>query len=212
MKKIKNHCGEKYGRLTVINFVERKNRQSYWKCICDCGNEIVIPISYLIVGDTKSCGYLRKENARKNGKKNKFVQNKRLYRIWIDMKRRCYSTKRISYKYYGQKGICICDEWKNSFKAFQDWALNNGYEDTLSIDRINNNGNYEPSNCRWATIKQQNNNMSTNHYIEYNNEKYTLKQLCEKYNFDYDLTRNRLKYGWTLEKAITTPKRRIQKK
>ena len=212
MKKIKNHCGEKYGRLTVINFVERKNRQSYWKCICDCGNEIVIPISYLIVGDTKSCGCLRKENARKNGKKNKFVQNKRLYRIWIDMKRRCYNTKRKSYKYYGKKGIYVCEEWKNNFKAFQYWALNNGYKDTLSIDRINNNGNYEPSNCRWATIKQQNNNMSTNHYIEYNNEKYTLKQLCEKYNFDYELIKNRLRYGWTLERAITTPKRKNKKK
>lgn len=207
MKPIKDHTNEVYGRLTVLEFIERKNRNSYWKCKCDCGNEIIIPITYLTSGDTKSCGCLRKETTATLSKKNSFVKNKRLYTIWIDMKRRCYNKKRNAYIYYGLKGIKICEEWKDNFKAFQEWAFKSGYKDNLTIDRIDTNKDYEPRNCRWATIKEQNNNMSSNHIIEYKGEKYTLSQLAEKYNLDYSLVKNRIRYNWDIEKIITTPKR-----
>lgn len=207
MKPIKDHTNEVYGRLTVLEFIERKKRNSYWKCKCDCGNEIIIPITYLTTGDTKSCGCLRKETTATLSKKNSFVKNKRLYTIWIDMKRRCYNRKRKSYIYYGAKGIRVCKEWKEDFKIFQEWAINNGYKDNLTIDRIDNNGNYEPNNCRWVTIKEQNNNMSTNHIVNYKEKKYTLSQLAEKYNLDYDLVKNRIRYNWDIDKIVETPKR-----
>lgn len=207
MKKIKDHTGEVYGKLKVLEFVERKDKKTCWKCRCSCGNEVIYPITYLTSGDTKSCGCLKKEMAAKNGRKNSFVKNHRLYTIWIDLRRRCYNKSRKNYQYYGAKGIKVCEEWKDNFKNFQDWAFENGYDDTLTIDRININDDYKPSNCRWATIKEQNNNMSTNHIIEYNGEKYTLSQLAEKYNLSYSLVKNRIRNNWSIEDIVNKPKR-----
>lgn len=212
MKPIKDHTNEKYGRLIVLQFVERKKHNSYWKCRCDCGNEIIVPITYLTTGDTKSCGCLRKEQAIKNGKKNKFVKNKRLYNIWIDMKRRCYNKNRKAYKNYGGRGIIICDEWKNNFMSFYNWAIENGYDDKLTIDRIDNNGNYEPNNCRWATLKQQANNTSHNHVVEYKGKKYTLSELAKEYDLNYVLVKSRIRNNWDIEKIIKTPSMRYKVK
>ena len=116
----------------------------------------------------------------------------RLYRIWTDMKRRCYDEKRSEYKNYGGRGIEICQEWKNSFEAFRNWATENGYTDELTIDRIDVNGNYEPSNCRWATLKEQANNMRTNTMITYKGETKTLAQWAESFGINYHTLVSRL--------------------
>lgn len=209
MKQIKNYTGQVFGRLTVLEFVERKNNISYWKCKCSCGNEIVIPIKYLVCGDTKSCGCIRKEKVSKLAKSKSYKKNKTLYSRWSNMKQRCYNKNCMAYKHYGARGIVVCDEWKNNYKNFEKWALNNGYKKNLTIDRINVNGNYEPNNCRWATIKEQNNNMTTNHYVVYDDEKLTLKQFSEKYNIDYYIIKNRIKSKWDIEKIIKTPVKHI---
>lgn len=203
MKHIKNHKNEKYGRLKVIEFVKRENSKSYWKCKCDCGNEITLPITYLTTGDTKSCGCLRKEMVAKLSKSKSFVKNKRLYNIWIGMRRRCLNNKRNNYKYYGAKGIEICNEWKNNFNNFQNWALNNGYNDYLTIDRINIDNNYEPNNCRWVTKFDQNNNKNGNHKILYEGKEYnTMSSFCREYNINYDKFRQYIRKGYAVDQAL----------
>lgn len=203
MKPIKDHTNEKYGRLKVIQFVKRENRKSYWKCKCDCGKEIILPITYLTTGDTKSCGCLRKETSAQTQRKKAYIKNHRLYSIWIDMKRRCYNKDRNNYKYYGARGVKVCKEWKKDFRNFQDWALKNGYKDTLTIDRIDYNKDYQPDNCRWTTIFEQNNNLSSNHRICYEEKKYpSMSSFCRKKKLNYNKFRQRIRSGYTIQKAM----------
>ena len=123
-------------------------------CRCDCGNEIICRLPNLKSGTTKSCGCYRKF-VSSNRRDCHHLKNTRIYRIWCGMKRRCYNKHNEHFDRYGGRGIIVCDEWKTDFMNFYDWAMSNGYDDKLSIDRINNEGNYEPSNCRWANQKQQ---------------------------------------------------------
>lgn len=127
------------------------------------------------------------------------------------MKRRCYDIDKDNYKFYGERGITICDEWKNNSLNFYNWAINNGYEEDLTIDRINTHGNYEPDNCRWITQKEQCNNTRSNKLIEFNGKIQTQQQWTEELNFTNDLIYARLKRGWSVEKALTTPIRKINK-
>lgn len=205
MKKIKDYTNLKFGRLTVLQFIQRKERKSYWKCICDCGKEVVLPITYLTTGDTKSCGCLRKEKTSNLSRKNSFVKSKRLNSIWANMKRRCYNSKSTSYQYYGKKGIKVCDEWKNNFRVFQDWAYENGYDEKLTIERIDNNKGYSPDNCRWASSFEQHNNMSTNRSITYNGVIYhSTSEFCRKYNLNYNKFRQMYnRYNKDLDYAIS---------
>lgn len=127
----------------------------------------------------------------------------RLYKIWTGMKRRCYDERRLEYKNYGGRGIEICQEWKNSFEAFRDWATENGYTDELTIDRIDVNGNYEPSNCRWVTLKEQANNMRTNTMVTYKGETKTLAQWAESFGINYHTLVTRLyKENLPFEEAV----------
>lgn len=119
----------------------------------------------------------------------------RLYRILGCIKQRCYNKKHIAYKNYGGRGITVCDEWKNDFMSFYNWAINNGYNDNLTIDRIDNNGNYQPDNCKWSTDIEQSNNKRTNHYLEIGGERKTLIQWSREKNIPYDCLISRLRRG-----------------
>lgn len=139
----------------------------------------------------------------KHGKKNT-----RLYRLWKVMKSRCYNEHVDRYQNYGGRGIIVCDEWKNDFMSFYDWSIKNGYDDTLTIDRINVDGNYEPSNCRWATMKQQMRNTSRNAYFTYNGTTHCLSEWCEILNLKYSTVHSRIhKLGWTIAEALELTER-----
>lgn len=128
-----------------------------WKCVCDCGRTTIVNGQNLKSGNTTSCGCYGIER-RNNASKTHGKSNTRLHRIWKAMHSRCYNKKYHAYKYYGGRGITICEEWLHNFKTFYDWAMANGYEENLTIDRIDPNGNYSPNNCRWVTMELQNKN------------------------------------------------------
>lgn len=132
------------------------------------------------------------------------MSHSRLYRIWNSMKQRCLNPNTISYPRYGYRGISVCQEWENSFKSFYDWAMTHGYSDELSIDRIDNNGNYEPLNCRWATNKEQQNHTSYNRLYTYNGETLSVMQWAEKSGIHPNMIYKRLNRGWNIEKTLTT--------
>ena len=121
------------------------------------------------------------------------------------MHERCYCENHQQFKDYGGRGIIICDEWKNDFNSFYEWALNNGYQDNLTIDRINNNGNYEPENCKWSTRKEQSNNQRTNRLLTYNNKTQTVSQWAEEVGLNKHTLQTRISRGWSVEDALCRP-------
>ena len=151
------------------------------------------------------CNFITDRHGNLNPNYKDGRKNTRLYRIWGNMKSRCYNVHVTHYERYGGRGIKVCDEWKNDFKAFYDWSMSNGYTDNLTIDRINNNGNYEPLNCRWVTVKEQSINRSNNHHVAIDDEIKTLSEWCEIYNINYKTVRDRLKRGWNYKDALTIP-------
>ena len=199
----------KYGKLTVIKKTNEKTKDNkiLWLCQCKCGNTITLQTYAILSGRTRSCGCLRPELSKKlfSGVRQ---ENLRLYRIWTGIKQRCYNEKYNDYKDYGAKGVIMCEDWKNNYESFYIWAINNGYSDSLSIDRIDTTGNYEPNNCRWADDETQANNKRNTLYFNIDGEKKSLHQICQEKGVDKTLIYSRLWNGWNLEDALNTPKLR----
>ena len=200
---IRDLKGLKFNRLTVINYDHKDaSGKSYWKCQCDCGNVVIVRSDCLTTGNTKACGCMLKEMAGTKAKRYLTKHNlskTRLYKIWKGMIYRC----RHNVKNYGERGVAVCDEWLHNFQSFYNWSTINGYDDSLSIDRIDVNGNYEPSNCRWATILEQERNKTNTCYVVYNGKKTTLKELAEESGINYHKLWARInKLDWSVEKAV----------
>lgn len=196
--------GQRFERLLAVERIV-KNRRGYYRCICDCGNEVIVRADILKNGRAKSCGCYTRDRAKKGDIRR--VHGKhgtRLYWIWLGIHARCNTKTNPAYKNYGGRGIAVCDEWLEDFQSFYDWAMANGYEDTLTIERKNVNGNYEPSNCCWIPREEQAGNTRANRKITYNGETYNLSEWARKVGISQSLIRWRLNHDWTLEKALTT--------
>lgn len=167
MDAVSKLIGRKFGRLTVISRAENsKAEQSRWLCRCEYSNEKIVFASALKRGATKSCGCLNNER-RGRSSITHGLRSTKLYAVWNAMKVRCHTSSDKAYKHYGARGIKVCDEWRNDFLTFYKWAMANGYKEGLTIDRKNNDGNYSPSNCRWADRFVQGRNKRNNRHITY---------------------------------------------
>ncbi len=203
---IKDLTGQRFGRLTVISLSDKKleySRSAVWLCRCDCGNEIITSSTCLKSGDTLSCGCLHREIMSEVGKARTThgLRHTPEYDAWSNMKRRCCSENGRDYKNYGGRGISVCDRWLNSFENFYaDMGLKPSPDH--SIDRIDNDGNYEPNNCRWATAEEQSNNRRNIVRYSYNGGDYTYTQLARIFDISEEPLRQKLIAGWPVEKAI----------
>lgn len=202
--------GQKFNRLLAIERFKKPNRNEYfYKCICDCGNTTVVSGNALRKGKTKSCGCLIKENSGKNFETHKLSKT-HLYKVWLWIKDRTHRGNVNCNNNYYKNNIKVCDEWQNDFVSFYNWSYENGYTDEKlpngrykwTIDRIDVYGDYSPSNCRWATMQEQQNNRTNNHYITYNGKKDTLANWSRILNFPYRLVLERLIAGYSFEDAI----------
>lgn len=171
--------GMKFGKLTPLYVLDNKRSGTsrIWHCKCDCGKFVDVPTNALREEHTRSCGCLRDDNT-----KFRTPEEKRLSHIHYLMLRRCYNEKSTAFKWYGGRGIKVCDEWRADVFEFIRWALSNGYANDLTLDRINVDGNYEPSNCRWVTMKIQANNKTTNKLVTVDGETLTISQWSERVN------------------------------
>lgn len=199
--------GQKFERLTVIREVGRTGqKQKLWLCQCECGNFYTTTTAKLNGGIVKSCGCLRKDILiKRNFKHGK--ANTRLFRIWKNIKLRCTNKNYKAFKYYGARGISICEEWRD-FQSFYNWAMAHGYEENLTIDRIDNDGDYSPENCRWVTNKIQQRNKRTNRILIYNGESHPLIEWAEILGINAKTLKSRIDdYQWPIEKALSVPVR-----
>lgn len=205
-KKAEDLTGQRFGRLTVIRRDDSRKKAAYWLCVCDCGNEKVVQSCHLRSGATVSCGCLHMENAFKSNWSTHGGSGTRLYAEWIGMKGRCCNKRNKRYPDYGGRGIKVCSEWLDSFEAFREWALANGYQDDLTIERKDVNGDYCPENCCWATQKEQQNNRRNNHLLTYKGKTQTLTQWAAETGINEMALRSRInKLHWSTERALTEP-------
>lgn len=205
---VKTRLGQKVGRLTVIgreaNKLEGTAVRACWLCRCDCGNTIIVTGHSLGKaergnGGTQSCGCLMKEKPIKHGRTGTAA-----YRSWHMMLQRCTNPKNPAYRSYGGRGIRVCDEWKDFRNFYADMG---DAAPGLTLDRIDNALGYSPSNCRWATRGEQGNNRRTNTFITFNGVRLTMAQWAKKTGLGIYCLRSRLASGWTIDKALSTPKR-----
>ena len=192
-----NISGNRYGKLTALEFSYMKNSHPFWKCKCDCGNVTYKDYWHLVDGHTKSCGCLKHKYT---------IKNKRIFSIWYKMIDRCKNANRKDAKSYYDKGIRVCAEW-HTYENFESWSLENGYTDNLTIDRIDSNGNYEPSNCRWITIQEQQKNKCTNVMVTYNGETLCMSDWAKRFGINRVTLESRIyDLGYSFEEAIKKEK------
>jgi hypothetical protein len=204
--------GRVFGRLKVIRRAPNNPgcRYSRWECVCSCGGTTISNGSSLRMGHTKSCGCIQREYAktgdakRIHGMTTKGTPERRLYDIWSKMKNRCENPSYRFYKNYGGRGIKVCEEWHDNRKFFA-WALANGYRHDLCIEREDNDGNYEPSNCCWATYKEQGRNKRNNVMLEMDGVRQSLSAWAEEVGIEYSTLRHRICVGWEFIDALTIP-------
>lgn len=214
MAKLIDLTGKRFGLLTVI---EREPNAAHgiavWRCKCDCGQYTSVRGNNLKSGAVKSCGCLRHATAKN---KTHGMSKTHLYRVWAGVKRRCYYKKDVAYKNYGGRGIKMCDEWRNSSEQFIKWAVASGYREGLTIERIDNDGDYCPNNCTWVPLNEQANNRRMCLQFEHDGRTLNLAQWCKELGLNYSRTHNRIyKLKWPFEKAISEPvdeKKRAGKK
>lgn len=203
--------GKKFFSLTVLKKLSvDKHRETCWLCKCDCGNTYIAKSYGLTHGVTKCC---RECTIKKIGEANvKYGKySKSLYHAYTNMKTRCGNPNYCLYHRYGGRGIKICEEWENSFGAFLEWSLKNGYSDELTLDRINNNGDYCPENCRWTTRVKQSNNRSTNRMVTINGETDTLANWARRSGIKYGTLQRRVEKGWPSDKLLLPLMRKVKK-
>lgn len=193
--------GQRFGRLTVIREdASRRNGSVMWLCRCDCGNEVLVRSNHLKRGGVMSCGCYNHDIIRTHDE-----SKTNLYHTLQCMKDRCSNPKNVQYADYGGRGIKVCDEWLHDYEAFRDWALANGYRKGLSIDRINNDGDYEPSNCRWTDMKTQCRNRRSNRMLTINGETHCLIEWAEIVGINASSINTRLRRGWSAYDAVFRP-------
>lgn len=204
MRRKEINIGDRFGKLTIIHEVEPNvtpcgTIQRKFLCKCDCGNQVVRNMQTLLKGAKTSCGCNKTSYIQKYFKKE---SKSFLYSTWSGMRQRCNNPNSASYSRYGGRGISVCDEWDKDFFAFEKWAKENGAKKGLTIDRINNDGNYCPDNCRWVDLRTQANNKRTNRIIEYNGESHTTIEWARITGIQEGTIRSRLRYGYSIGQAL----------
>lgn len=194
---------KRFNKLLIIEKADNQKHKTMWKCLCDCGNITFVTTSNLNANRVKSCGCLKNEQLVKRSTTHN-QRHTNLYEVWKTMKQRCFNPKNQSYNNYGGRGIVVCDEWKTNFTSFYKWSMENGYKKGLTIDRIDNNGNYCPENCRWANRIIQANNSRWNKHIIINGKDNTLANWLRFYNISYNKYYQRLKKGLSEQEALTS--------
>lgn len=198
--KFEDLTGKRFGKLVAKRLIVGSKK---WLCHCDCGKNITVFPCNLKSGKTTSCGCFQKECASKRFKKHG-LRTSKIYTVWANMKQRCYNNKNAYYHCYGGKGVKICEEWLKKFENFYDWSINNGYKEGLTIDRINVDGNYEPTNCKWATTKEQSLNTTRNVFLTYNGQTKTIYEWGMETGISNGTIRTRIKkLGWSVQRALT---------
>lgn len=202
VKKSKDITGHRNGMLVAVSFAYKKNNRQYWKFKCDCGNYKIIERQNATNGNTKSCGCstvkFRTQSKRFHGKSKSLI-----YKTWNGIMQRCTNKNHVAYKYYGGCGIRVCDRWKSFENFYAD--MGDKPDGMDSIDRINTNGDYEPSNCEWSTNIKQGRNTKRNRVIEYKGDRMCISEIAEKYNINQKTIISRLNAGISVEDAIETP-------
>ena len=193
--------GQRFKKLLVIEFICRKNNHSLFKCKCDCGNETIVTSNNLRRNHTTSCGCLSVEKIIERSTTHNLRKHP-LYVSWIGMRNRCYYKNHNRFKNYGARGIQVFGEWRKDFNNFYNWAINNGWENGLSIDRIDNDKDYCPENCKFSTSKQQSRNRTSNVRLTINGETRILIEWAELLNIKYETLRRKIKKGCNLEEIV----------
>lgn len=201
--------GMSFGKLKVIEKVDRNKSGNWrWRCKCECANETIVAGPDLIRGRTISCGCALRETARKNARERFSTHHEtksRLYKLWSNIKANCYNENSRDYHLYGALGIEMCSEWKESYEAFRDWSLANGYHEKLTLDRIDDKLDYTPENCVWVPMKHVANNVKRDRCITFGGESHNLTEWSKITGIPADSIRFRLNNGWSIEASLWTP-------